>query len=158
MFSVVLDFSRFHLEVCHLKEILRKNAFPIKLIDSCIKNLLNKILTEKPVTLAAEKKKDLVIVLLFIGKLSLDLRACLKNSISKNLPFCKIRIIFKLSTLISIFFHSKDKMPYCLRCNVYKFSCGRCNATYLIRQSKVGQNFSGTKLLVEQNFSHFKRF
>ena len=66
-FSIVSDFSRFHSEVCHLKEILKKNAFPIKLIGSCIKNFLNKRLTEKPVTLTAEKK-DLVIVLLFLGK------------------------------------------------------------------------------------------
>ena len=61
MFSVVLDFSRFHSEVCHLKEILKKNAFPIKLIDSCIKSILNKRLTENPVASTAEKK-DLVIV------------------------------------------------------------------------------------------------
>ena len=54
-FSVVSDFSRFHSEVCHLKEIL-KNAFPIKLIDSCIKNFVNKRLTEKPVTLTAGKR------------------------------------------------------------------------------------------------------
>ena len=109
---------------------MKKKAFPIKLIDSCIKNFLNKRLTEKPVTLTAEKK-DLVIVLPFLGKLSLDLRTCLRNSISKNLPFCKIRVIFKSSTRISNFFQFKDKMPYCLRSNVvYKFSCGRCNATY----------------------------
>ena len=60
-FSIVLDFSRFHSEVCYLKEILKKNAFPIKFIDSCIKKFLNKRLTEKPVTLTAEKR-DLVIV------------------------------------------------------------------------------------------------
>ena len=35
-FSVVSDVSRFHTEVSHLKEILRKNAFPIKLVDNCI--------------------------------------------------------------------------------------------------------------------------
>ena len=100
------------------------------MIDNCIKNFLNKRLTEKPVTLTA-KKKDLVIVLPFLGKLSLDLRIRLKNSISKSLPFCKIRVIFKSSTCISNFFQFKDKMPYCLRSNVvYKFSCGRCNATY----------------------------
>ena len=123
-FSIVSDFSRFHLEVCHLKEILKKNAFPIKLIDSCIKSFLNKRLTEKPVTLTAEKK-DLVIVLPFLGKLSLDLRARVKSSISENLPFCKIRVIFKSSTHICNFFQFKDKMPYCLRSNVvYKFSCG----------------------------------
>ena len=58
--SIVSDFSGFHSEICHLKEIL-KNAFPIKLIDSCIKNFLNKRLTEKPAAL-----KDLVIVLPFL--------------------------------------------------------------------------------------------
>ena len=47
--------------------MLKKNAFPIKLINSCIKNFLNKRLTEKPVTLTAEKK-DLVIVLPFLRK------------------------------------------------------------------------------------------
>ena len=110
MVSIVSDFSRFHLEVCHLKEILKKNAFPIRLIDSCIKSSLNKRLTEKPVTLTAEKK-NLVTILPFLGKLSVDLRTRLKNSISKNLPFCKIRAIFKSSTRISNFFNSKIKCP-----------------------------------------------
>ena len=112
---------------------MKKNAFPIKLIDSCIKNFLNKRLTKKPVILTAEKK-DLVIVLPFIGKLSLDLRTRLKNSISKTLPFCKIRVIFKSTTRISNFFQFKDKMPYCSHSNVVyaitSFSCGRCNVTY----------------------------
>ena len=54
-----------------------------------------------------------------------------KNSVSKNLPFCKIRVIFKLSTRIANFFQFKHKMLYCLHSKViYKFSCGRCNATY----------------------------
>ena len=83
-FSIVFNFSRFYSKICHLKEILKKNPFPIKLINSCIKNFFNKRITEKPVTLTTEKK-DLVIVLQFLGKLSLDLRTCLKNSISKNL-------------------------------------------------------------------------
>ena len=59
--SIVLDFSRFHSEVWHLKEILKKNVFPIKLIDKYIKNFHNKRLAEKPAILTAEKK-DLVIV------------------------------------------------------------------------------------------------
>ena len=89
---------------------MKRNAFPIKLRDSCIKNFLNKRLTEKPVTLTAEKK-DLVIVLPFISKLSLDLRRRLRNSISKNLPFCKIRVIFESSTRLSYFSSSKIKCP-----------------------------------------------
>ena len=60
------------------KRNIKKDAFPIKLINSCIKNFLNKGLAEKPVTLTAEEK-DLVIVLPFLGKLSLDLRTRLKK-------------------------------------------------------------------------------
>ena len=37
--------------------MLKKNVFPIKLLDSSIKNYLNKRLTGKPVTLTVEKKK-----------------------------------------------------------------------------------------------------
>ena len=89
-FQLFRIFQDFIQSMSFLKEILKKNTFLFKLTDNCcIKNFLNKILTEKPVTLTA-KKKDLVIVLSFLGKLSLDLRTCLKNSISKNLPFCKI--------------------------------------------------------------------
>ena len=69
---IVLEFSRFRLEVYHLKKILKESAFSIKLIDNCIKNFLNQRLTGKPVTLVDEKK-DLVIVLTLLGKLSLDL-------------------------------------------------------------------------------------
>ena len=123
-------FQIFRSEVCYLKEILKKNAFPIKLIDSCIKRFLNERLTEKPVILRVEKK-DWVIVLPFLGKLSPYLRTCSKNSINKNLPFCQIRVIFKSSVGISNFFQSKYEVPYCLCSNdVYKFSCSRCSATY----------------------------
>ena len=129
-FSIVSDFSRFHTEVIHLKEILRKNAFPIKLVDNCIKKFLNKKFLHTPVTLTVEKK-ELFIVLPYLGNLSLALRARLHNSINKNLPFCKIKVIFKSTTRLINFFRFKDKVPFNLRSNVvYKFSCCRCNATY----------------------------
>ena len=105
-FTVVSDFSRFHSEVCHLKEVLRKNAFPIKLKVRCIKKIFNERLTEKPLILTAEEK-NLVIVLPFLRKVSLDLRIRLKNNINKNLP-----------KSISKFFL------------FFSFRCSRCNATY----------------------------
>ena len=129
-FQFVSDFSRFHTEVIHLKEILRKNAFPIKLVDNCIKRFLNKTFLNTPVTLTV-KKKELFIVLQYLGNLSLALRTRLQSSINKNLPFCKIKVIFKSATRLSNFFRFKDKVPFNLRSHVvYKFSCGRCNATY----------------------------
>ena len=63
--------------------------------------------------------------------LSLTIRTRLQNSINKNLPFCKIKVIFNSTARLSNFFRVKDKVPFDLPSNVvYKFSCGRCNATY----------------------------
>ena len=129
-FSIVSDFSRFNTEVSHLKEILRKNAFPIKLVDNCIKTFLQKNFFHTPVALTVEKK-ELFIALPNLGDLSLAIRTRLQNSVNKNLPFCKIKVIFKSTTRLSKFFCFKDKVPFNLCPNVvYKFSCGRCNATY----------------------------
>ena len=117
------------LSTIHIYFWRRVSCTTIHIISS-IKNFLNNRLTEKPVTLTAEKKQ-LVIVLPFLGKLSLDLKTRLKNSIIKNLPFYKVSVTFKSSTRISNFFQFKDKMPYCLRSNVvYKFSYSRCNVIY----------------------------
>ena len=119
------EFSSFHKEISCLKKILRKNAFPIKLIDNCIKTFLNKKFWHNPVVLAVEKK-ELFNALPYLGKLSLAIRTPLRNRINKNLPFCKIRVIFKSMTRLSNFLRCKDKVPFNLRSNVvYKFSCGR---------------------------------
>ena len=77
------------------------------------------------------EKKELFITLLYFGNLSLTIRTRLQNSINRNLPFCKIKVIFKSTTPLSNFFRFKDKVPFNLRSNVvYKLSSGRCNATF----------------------------
>ena len=85
---------------------------------------------QTPVALTVDKK-ELSITLPYLGNLSLAIRTRLQNSINRNLPFCKIKVIFKSTTRLGNFFRFKDKVPFNLRSNVvYKFSCGRCNATY----------------------------
>ena len=130
-FSIVSDFSRFHTEVSHLMEILRKNAFSIKLVENCIKTFLNKTFLNTPVALSVQKKA-LFITLPYLVNLSLAIRTHLQNRINKNLPFCKIKVIFKSTTHLSKFFRFKDKVPFNLLSTnvVYKFLCGRCTATY----------------------------
>ena len=53
-FSIVFDFSRFHTEVSHLKEIVRKNVFSIKLVDNCSETFLNKKFLHTLITLTVE--------------------------------------------------------------------------------------------------------
>ena len=91
-FSIVSDVSRFHTEVSHLKNILRKNAFPIKLVDNCITFLSKKFL-HTPGALTVENK-ELLIALPYLGNFSLALRTPLRNSIIKNFPYYKIKIVY----------------------------------------------------------------
>ena len=63
-------------------------------------------------------------------------KRCLIKILSKNLPCCKLNIIFKASCRLSSYFrfkaHPCKDLIYRI---VYQFSCGGCNATY-IGQSK----------------------
>ena len=130
IFSIVSDFSKFHEEVNYLKDELKKNSFPTNLVDKCTKMFLNKQFSQK-ILEHTVPKKELFIVLPYLGMPSLCLRTRLQKSINSNISFCKIKIIFKSSKRLANFFRFKDKTPLCLRSNiVYKFTCGRCNATY----------------------------
>ena len=130
IFLIVPDFSKFHEEVNYLKDVLKKNYFPTNLVDKYIKIFLNKQFSQK-ILEHTVPKKELFIVLPYLGMSSLCLRTHLQKSINSNMSFCKIKIIFKSSTRLANFFRFKGKIPLCLCSNiVYKFACGRFNATY----------------------------
>ena len=80
-FSVVYDFFKFHMGVIHLQEIWRKNKFSTKLVDSYIKNFLNKKIWNTSTALTVEKK-ELFIALSCLVNLSLAIRTRLENSYS----------------------------------------------------------------------------
>ena len=136
------DMSKFHLEVAKLKEILLKNGYPKKIFDACVFQFLNKFLEPKPVTLTVPKK-ELFIVLLFIGSMSGVIKTGLSKALQKRLPFCKLRVIFKSTNCLKSFFNFKDVWPEPLRsCQIYKFTCGSGSASY------TGKTFRHLKVRV----------
>ena len=129
-FSLCSDFIKFHHEIDNLKSILYKNSYPRDLIDKCIKEFLDKILTPKPVV-STVPKKQLIITLPYLGKLSRQIRTRINHIMKNKLPYCNVQFVFQTKYKISNFFTFKDKIPLVLRSgNVYKFQCGSCNATY----------------------------
>ena len=64
--------------------------------------------TAKEVVLTVEKW-DVLIVLLYLGFLSLQLRTPLEKVFNKCLPCCKLRVVFKSSVRIRNFFNFKDR-------------------------------------------------
>ena len=130
MFQFCSDFVKFHHEIDKLKNILYKSSYPRNLVDKCIKEFLDKILALKPVV-STVPKKNLIIALPYLGKLSLQIHTRINRIMKNKLPYCNIRFVFQTKCKISNFFTFKDKIPSFLRSGiVYKFQCGSCNATY----------------------------
>ena len=71
-FSLCSDFIKFYHETNRLKSIFYKNSYPLDLIDKCIKEFLDKILAPKTIV-STLLKKDLVMLLPYLGKLSLQI-------------------------------------------------------------------------------------
>ena len=97
----------------------------------------------------------------YAGMSSIYLKTRLQKSINRNISFCKIKIIFESSKWLAHFFRFKEKIHLCLRSNiVYKFGCGRCNATYCGEtwrrfKIRVGKN-SGISPLTNKRFKSKK--
>ena len=79
-FSICSSYEKFYDEIVLLKNIFRKNEYPHFLIDIRISNYLRQLLVPKRVIHTADKKKVLL-VLLFLGPLSLRLGPVYKTAL-----------------------------------------------------------------------------
>ena len=118
------------MEVEKLREILKKNSYPSGIIEVSIRTFLNRLYVPKQVYLTTPKK-ELLIILPFLGTMSSNIKQKLQTSIQNSLPQCNIKVILKSTKHLSALFRFKDVIPKELRFRlVYKFSCSSCNATY----------------------------
>ena len=93
-FKLCSNFERFYQEIDKLKTIFENNSFPKSFVDFCIKKYLDKVFIKKKVVLKGWKK-ELICVLPFLGKKSMQLRTRLVNSIESNLKFCNLKVNFQ---------------------------------------------------------------
>ena len=129
-FKLCSNFELFHLEILNLKDIFERNVYPYSFIDVWIKRFLNNIFIDKNVY-AFASKKELVCVLPFIGKKSLQLRSKLVKSSQNNLNFCHLKVVFQSPYKLRTLFRFKDTLDKKIRSDlVYCYSCRNCNATY----------------------------
>ena len=84
----------------------------------------------KETTLTVEKK-PLVLVLPYLGSISLQTRTKLKKSLKNILNCSKLQIVFKNKSTLGNKFYFKDQIPKDLISGVvYKFQCGLYNESY----------------------------
>ena len=94
--------------------------------------LINSILPKKKKkNYQTVEKKQLLIILPFLGHLYFETRSRLKNCIRNQLPSCSLSVAFQSKTRLSIIFKFKESIPkYLCSCLIYKVSCSCCNTTY----------------------------
>ena len=108
-FRLCSNYENFHREIETLKSILKRSSYPYNIMKHCIKKFLNKLFVQRKLDFMVPKR-ELICVLLYLGKASLDLRAKLRRTIERNLPFCKLKIIFRSKCRVNTLFHFKDSL------------------------------------------------
>ena len=107
-----------------------KISYPRDFGDKCIKKVLDRVLTHK-VVVGTVPKKELMIVLRYLDKLSLQIYIRINHVMKNKLFHCNFRIVFQCKCKLINFFKFKDKIPIFLSSGiVYKFKCGSFSATY----------------------------
>ena len=90
-FKLCSNFECFHQEIDKLKTILENNGYSKSFVDFCMKKYLDKVFIKKEVVLKASKK-ELICILPFLGKKSMQLRTRLVNSVESNLKFVNLTL------------------------------------------------------------------
>ena len=91
---------------------------------------MDKTFIEKKVFSVAQKR-ELICVLPFIGKKSLQLGSRLVNSIQQNWKFCSLNVIFQLPCKLHTLFKFKGFLDNKIRCDlIYRYRCSNSNGTY----------------------------
>ena len=130
-YMISSSFHSLHTEIENLKKIFSKNGYPLKFVDKCIKAFFDKLYAKK-VPVHTFPKKDLVMLLPFLGTTSWKIKNDLVRSIRKNIPACNLKIIFKTTKRLSSCFMFKDKFPKSLLSGIiYKYTCAKCKLSYI---------------------------
>ena len=105
-------------------------GYPKSFVDFCIKKYIEKVLIKKEILLKAPQK-ELICVLPFLGKKSIQLGIPLVNSTESNLKFCKLQVMFQSPCKLNSLFRYKDSLQKKIRSDiVYRYICSNCKVTY----------------------------
>ena len=116
-----------------LRKLLLQNGYPLGTINYNIKDVLNKNKDKpKSPTVATVPKKDLIILLPYLGLQSREISKRVKCCVNQFYSFVNLRIIFQNSCNIGSFFRYKDKLSLSQRSKViYKANCWDCPEFYI---------------------------
>ena len=126
VFHIASSYSIFHTNLEVLKKKFLKNGFPLFQFEKTVHRFLDTLyLPSDPTTSVA--KKTIVLVLPYLGPLSIFTKRRIRKLFSKFYPFVNLKIVFNRGSTIKRLFSYKDKFPRkCSSGVVYQIQCEAC--------------------------------
>ena len=100
---------KFHQQICKIKDTFIKNGCSERCLDKYVKRFLKKVFILKQIIQTAEKKQ-VTIVLPYMGMISIELKVKLRKTFKQLLPGCDLNVIFKVSLRMKNYLNFKDKI------------------------------------------------
>ena len=130
VYNIASSYWIFHKNRLTLKSKFKKNGFPGHLFDRATNKFLDKQYSD-PNTINNSKqtapKKSVIIVLPYLGIISIFLRRKISRLVSKYYLSANLRVVFQSGYRTKRLFSYKDKMPKnCLGGVVYYTQCESC--------------------------------
>ena len=130
-FTICSNYKLFHDEIDKLKIIWQKNGFPLFFIDKCVKKFLDKLFVKKT-SGEPSNKKEVNFHMVFLGKITLQVKKKLQSTFRELCPGLKLKIVLSSPNRLRSGFTFKDTLPREMDSMLlYKFTCGTCNSTYI---------------------------
>ena len=129
-FKLYSSYENFHREIKTLKSIFTNNNYPQNFVNQCIKKFSNKLFIKKDHNFMAPKR-ELTFVLTYLSKLSFDLRTRLRRTVERDLPYCKLKKVFRSKCRVNTLFRFKDPLKKKIRSGIiYRYTCSNYKVTY----------------------------
>ena len=108
-YTICSDFSKLHEEINRLKIIWQKNSFPLFFIDKCVKKFLDKLFIKKTSN-ERPNKKEVTPPLVFLSKISLQVKKKLQSIFRELAPGLKLKVVFSSPNRLRCGFRFKDRL------------------------------------------------
>ena len=105
-FQIRFTYEKFHEEIVLLKDVFKRNEYPKAFIDKYITNFLNKLFVFKKI----EEKKEVLIVLPYIGRLSFETRYQLQKCLESYILCCSLNVFINEKRDFLMFFNLRKRL------------------------------------------------
>ena len=141
-------FDIFFITFIDLKKALRLNGYPKGIISYSMNDVLNKHRNRPSETVTTFPKRDVIVVLPYLGFQSEVVKRRLKSCVNKFYGFVNLRLIFQNTCRVKSFFPNKDRLNRSQKSKVvYRPICWDCEA-FCIGKTK--------RRLHDRKVEHFK--